>query len=201
MDTRSRIVSAARDLFWRRGYGATSVSDILDHSDTGSGSLYYFFGGKEDVLCAVLDSYLDLLDPMIVRPAVDRSSDPIEQVFCILDGYRSGLVESDFHFACPIGRLALEVSDPGEEVRTLLDENFKAWSLAVESRLRQASDRFRADTDYSGLARFVLTIMEGAVMQSAAAGSIRPFDEAVNHLRTYMTYLMNNSAAPTPVET
>ena len=189
MKTRDRIITSARSLFWRQGYTATGMATILSEADAGSGSLYHFFDGKDDLLAAVLERYLDRLDPEVVQPACASTDHPVEQVFAILAGYRRGLLESDFRFACPIGRIALEVTDPPEPVRALLNENFDAWCAAVETRLRGASDRFPEGTDFSGLARFILTVMEGGVMQSATARDIEPFDASVRHLRTYLDLL------------
>jgi TetR/AcrR family transcriptional repressor of nem operon len=38
-DTRARIVEAAMELFWLKGYGSTSIADILSRSQVNSGSL------------------------------------------------------------------------------------------------------------------------------------------------------------------
>src|ERR1051325_4242412 len=55
-DTRWRIIYAAMELFWLKGYASTSIADILSRSQVNSGSLYYFFPGKQDVLIAVLEA-------------------------------------------------------------------------------------------------------------------------------------------------
>lgn len=47
---------AAMELFWEKGYGSTSISDILRKAGANSGSLYHFFPAKQDVLSAVLDT-------------------------------------------------------------------------------------------------------------------------------------------------
>ena len=193
MDTKTSIVTSARTLFWKQGFSATSVGEILSASGAGSGSLYYFFDGKGDVLEEVLSSYLDLLGPVIVEPAIAGSEDPIEQVFLILDGYRQGLVANDFNFACPIGRIALEMSsEPPEAIRVLLAENFRRWSDAVAECLMAARDRFPDALDFASLSRFVLTVMEGAVMQAATARDIGPFDDSVTHLRAYLALLQES---------
>ena len=48
--TRDRLVEAARTLFWKHGYASTGIAQILKEADAGSGSLYYFFPTKEDLL-------------------------------------------------------------------------------------------------------------------------------------------------------
>ena len=56
-DTRGRIVDSAMRLFWEKGYGSTSIADILAAAGVNSGSLYPFFPGKQDLLVAVLEAY------------------------------------------------------------------------------------------------------------------------------------------------
>ena len=79
-DTRQRIVEAAMELFWLKGFGSTSIADILSRSQVNSGSLYYFFPGKQDVLIAVLEAYRDGIGPMLLEPAWAGVDDPVERV-------------------------------------------------------------------------------------------------------------------------
>ena len=83
-DTRQRIVEAAMELFWLKGYGSTSIADILSRSQVNSGSLYHFFPGKQDLLLAVLEAYRDGIGPMLLEPAWSGVDDPIERVFALL---------------------------------------------------------------------------------------------------------------------
>src|ERR1043165_6620002 len=100
-DTRGRIIGAAMELFWAKGYGSTSIADILSRSQVNSGSLYYFFPGKQDVLVAVLEAYRDGIGPMLLEPAWNGVDDPIECVFALLARYRLALVGSDCTYGCP----------------------------------------------------------------------------------------------------
>jgi AcrR family transcriptional regulator len=188
VDTRSRLVAAARGLFWSQGYHATGIAQILAEADTGSGSLYHFFRSKEALLLAVLDQYLELLDPVIVEPAFARTDDPLERIDALLDVYRDGLLTSGFVGGCPIGNLALEASDLGPEVRERLGRNFRRWCERVEICLAAALPS-RSETTRATLATFVLTVMEGAVMQARATRDIAPFDASVEHLRHYLAHL------------
>ena len=47
---KDRIVSAAWELFYEKGYDATTVDDIIRLSDTSKGSFYYYFDGKDALL-------------------------------------------------------------------------------------------------------------------------------------------------------
>lgn len=187
--TRDRIVGTAMELFYVKGYNSTSISDILSRCQVHSGSLYHFFPGKQDVLVAVLEFYRDGIRENLLDIAWAGVDDPIEKIFALLNGYRTGLLESDFLYGCPIGNLALEISEPDPRIRELLDINFKNWVHAVEQCLDEAGDRIPRDTDRHALAEFILTTMEGAIMQARTARDIAVFDRNVSVLRAHLDML------------
>jgi AcrR family transcriptional regulator len=188
-DTKGRMVHAALGLFARKGYGSTSVADILHEADVNAGSLYHFFPGKQDVLLAVLDTYLHGIHPMLLEPAWKGVADPIERVFTLLSHYRAHLVRSECTYGCPIGSLALELHEPDPPVRALLAANFEGWISAIETCFNEAGDRLPADVDRRALAVFALTTMEGGVMLSRTDRTLAPFDQAVGMLRHYVDCL------------
>ena len=188
-DTRQRIIETAMELFWLKGYGSTSIADILSRSQVNSGSLYHFFPGKQDVLIAVLEAYRDGIGPMLLEPAWPGVDEPIERIFALLDTYRRALIETECEYGCPIGSLALELHEPDRPVRELLAANFDAWVDAVETCLANAGKRLPTGTDRRSLAELVLNVMEGGVMQARTYRDVAYFDRAVAQLRAYFDAL------------
>jgi TetR/AcrR family transcriptional regulator, transcriptional repressor for nem operon len=188
-DTRARIVRTAMELFRAKGYGSTSIADILSRSAVNSGSLYHFFPAKQDLLIAVLDDYRDGIGPMLLEPAWAEVADPVERVFALLAAYRASLVATDCAYGCPIGSLALELHEPDPAVRERLAANFDAWVAAVRGCYEAAAARFPAATDFQALAELTLSVMEGGVMQARTRRDLGPFDRGVAQLRRYIALL------------
>jgi AcrR family transcriptional regulator len=188
-DTRTRIVGVAMQLFWEKGYASTSIADILKAANANSGSLYHFFPGKQDLLIAVLDMYLAGIDEMLLEPLWQNVSDPIDRVFALLDGYRQHLAVTDCQYGCPIGYLALELHEPDPPVREKIAANFTQWVDRVETCLNDAGDRLPKSVDRRALAHFVLTTMEGAVMQARTYRTLDAFDASIGQLRSYFDVL------------
>ncbi len=188
-DTRQRLIEAAVFLFWENGYAATGVAEILVRAKVNSGSFYHFFKSKEALLLAVLDWYLVGLEPFVMQPAFAQSPDPIERVFAVLAFYRQNLIKTGCTYGCPIGRLALEIPENRTAVHHLLAANFDGWTAGIETCLDAARDHLPPDLDRASLSQFVLTVMEGGVMQSRAHRHIAPFDASVLHLRRYFELL------------
>lgn len=64
-DVKSRIVSAAWQLFYEKGYNRTTVDDIIALSETSKGSFYYYFSSKDELLntlSVILDAYYEELE-------------------------------------------------------------------------------------------------------------------------------------------
>ncbi len=195
-DTRTRIVEAARRLFLDKGYGSTSIADILREAAANSGSLYHYFATKQDLLLAVLESYREGIGPMLLAPAWRGVDDPLEKVFALLGLYRELLVATDFAYGCPIGSLALELHEPDPVVRESLAANFSAWTAAVQQCL-QASGMATA-ADARAMACLVLAVMEGAVMQARTFRSAEPFDACVGQLRGLLAARRGGALPATP---
>jgi TetR/AcrR family transcriptional regulator, transcriptional repressor for nem operon len=196
VDARTKIILAAMDLFWLKGFNSTSIADILSRTQLNSGSLYHVFPGKQDVLIGVLEAYRDGIHDMLLAPAWAGVDDPIERIFALLAAYRRMIVESECAYGCPIGSLALELHEPDEKVRTLLADNFKNWVAAIRGCLDDAGARVPAGTDKQALAEFVLTTMEGGVMQARTHRDVGFFDRNIAMLRAHFALLEMRARAP-----
>lgn len=193
-DVRTRIVIAAMELFWAKGFSSTSIADILSRTQLNAGSLYHVFPGKQDVLIAVLEAYRDGIEQNLLAPAWEGVEDPIERIFALLARYRWMILETDCTYGCPIGSLALELHEADPVVRQLLAVNFSNWAGAIERCLVAAGDRLPTDLDRRALAEFVLTTMEGGVMQARTHRDVGYFDRGVAALRDHFDMLQARAA-------
>ncbi len=196
--TADRLVFAALRLFAEKGYGSTSVADILREAGANSGSLYHAFPTKQDLLLEVLRRYRDGIGPMLLAPAWEGVAGPIERIFALLARYRAMLVDTECAYGCPIGSLALELHEPDPPVRALLSVNFEGWTGAIKACLDAAAARLPAATDTRRVAQFVLTTMEGGVMQARTHRTPEAFDAGVASLRDYLDRLQDAAKGETP---
>ena len=194
-ETRQRIILAAMELFWEKGYQSTSVADLLQRAGAHSGSLYHYFPSKQDVLLAVLDMYCNGIGEMLLDPVWKDVPDPIDRVFALLAKYRESIVTTGCTYGCPIGSLALELHEPDPPVRERLAANFSVWTDAIHGCLRAAGPRLPKDVDRAALATFVLATMEGGVMLARTYRDVAPFDAAVAGLRAYFDCLLADGAS------
>lgn len=191
--TRGKLLRTAFQLFHEQGYNATGVATILREAEVNPGSMYHFFASKDELLLGVLEFALDYLGPMVMDPAEAATIDPLARVDVLLGQYRSRMKTEGCRMGCPMGNLALEVSDGNPQARALIHQNFENWASRVEGWLIAAGDRLPKDVDRGRLARFVLTVMEGGLMQSRAAGHLGPFDDSVAVLQEHLEMLQQRA--------
>ena len=193
-ETKDRILRAAFQLFHEQGFHATGVATIVREAGINPGSLYHFFESKDQLLLGVLEFAIGYLSPAVMEPVEKQNLDPIERVFALLKQYRDGMVRNGCRMGCPIGNLALEVSDSQPAARRLIHRNFENWAKRVEGWLVEAGDKLPSELDRTRLANFILTVMEGGLMQARAANDLRPFDESVSVLREHLNLLRLQAA-------
>jgi hypothetical protein len=80
-------------------------------------------------------------------------------------------------------------------VRERIAANFDGWVTAVRQQLEEAARRFPEGTDFQSLAEFVLTVMEGGVMQARTYRDVGYFDRAVAQLRAFLETIMAKKEA------
>jgi TetR/AcrR family transcriptional repressor of nem operon len=192
-------MTTAAELFRRQGYAQTGVNQIIQEAHATSGSFYHFFPAKEDLLLAVVDHIAEIFEGEIFGPAAERSTDPIEEIFAILDLYRRQLNKGGFTFGSPMSSLSAEVSENHPPVRDRLAEIFAAWSDRVEELLRSAGNRLPPSLDRTALAQFVVCTMEGAVMGTRLNRNLTAFDAAIGQLRIYLDLLESRTELSTAI--
>jgi len=68
------VVTAARDLFWDRGFEAASLADLERVTGLGRSSLYHAFGSKRGLFDAAVTDYLETVIRPRLRPLLAESA-------------------------------------------------------------------------------------------------------------------------------
>jgi AcrR family transcriptional regulator len=105
---RQRIITAADNLFYRRGYNQTSFQDISEATGIPRGNFYYYFKTKDEILNAVVDSRLAELSSMLgkIESETDNPRDRLLKFSDILEYNRDNVIQS----GCPFGTLITELA-------------------------------------------------------------------------------------------
>ena len=81
---RNRVFEVAAEVFHRKGYDNTSMSDIASAAGLTKAGLYHHISSKESLLYTVLDYGLDLTQSYVLEP-LEQVSDPLERLKTMID--------------------------------------------------------------------------------------------------------------------
>lgn len=124
LSVKRRIVDAAWELFYEKGYDDTTVDDIIKLSNTSKGSFYYYFGSKDsllDTLSTILDeNYAELEEKL------DSEMNSFDKLMYL--NYQSHLfMETKIDVALLASLYSTQLTAKGN--RNLLDQNRTYYRL------------------------------------------------------------------------
>ncbi len=156
------IARKAMELFWQRGYHATSTQDLVEHMGVNRFSLYAEFGSKQKLYEAALSLY---------------GRDVVTSFFRSLEQPNAGIAEVDHQFeliaqgvrrpgvkhGCLMCNSATERAVDDESSRTLFAGHFDRMTIAFTKALNNAKRRgeIKSHVKTNDEGRFLATSMLG----------------------------------------
>jgi AcrR family transcriptional regulator len=140
----SVVLDRAAEVFWAKGYGATSLDDLSVAMGMGRPSLYHAFGDKMQLFLRTLEHYRDTVGatPLAAMDtAISRNVTIDVAVEALFRQTVSYTTADPAHPGCLIGSVAGVTDEP--EVRKFLLANVKASEAQIAARLRAS---YRAAT-------------------------------------------------------
>lgn len=168
--TRERIITAATHLFVRKGFNATSISDLAKAVQVTKGALYHHFENKNAIFFAVVDEIRRTWRTVVAREVV-VSSDALAQLETLFD-QQARFLEKNESFCLVLNGLMTEMEGVNSSFLAALQEVYSDLTRFIEGIIRkgQAARRFRLDLDARITALTIVGMLRGA-------GCSRPISE------------------------
>jgi len=174
IETRDRIIRKAGCLFSLKGFHDTKIGEIIKAAEVTSGAFFHHFGSKEDLGFAVIDSHMAwrrrTLDKIEERMFTESCDDPLQRVFRRLDAVSEMIIEwfKRKEGGCIVGNLCTALSDTHPAFRERLSKCFDEMAAEFEPHLTEAVLLYRPaqEVDTRQLSRYIVTVIEGAIMLS-----------------------------------
>ena len=176
VDARERLIEAARELLWERGYVGTSPKAIQARSGVGQGSTYHHFRGKRDLALAAIVRSADELRAR-AEAEFTRPGTVMERVSAFLRR------ERDVLRGCPVGRLTQDpdvVANP--DLRRPVEEAFAWLTGRLAGLLAEGREKgeFDASLDPVATATALVAVLQGGYVLARAADAAEVFGRAVD---------------------
>ena len=162
--TRNKLLQAAFEEIYRRGFQAASLDTILAKAGVTKGALYHHFPDKAALGYAVVDEVVKGL--LLERWGVlePPTGDPVTALQKVLRGRAAHLTSREVELGCPLNNLAQEMSPLDQRFRRGVNATFDIWTEAVAKDLKRGQEQgtVRRDVDARKIAAFVVASIEGS---------------------------------------
>jgi TetR/AcrR family transcriptional repressor of nem operon len=171
-------LDAAMQLFWRNGYAATSIRDLLDGMGIGYGSLYNTFGDKHALFLACLDRFRELRTSWIDEVLEVSGLSGIEEVF---RRTVDGLVGFEPRRGCLLANTAVELGPHDAEVAAKISRYVRHTEAVFERAVIRAQEagEIPADRDPRAMACFLVNTLHGLRVLARAGTDRAVLEDAV----------------------
>jgi AcrR family transcriptional regulator len=147
--TRRRILDAAYELFYRKGFARVGVDEVADFAGITKRTLYYHFESKDELLGAVLELQHDLALARIRKQLDRQQARNAEQIITLLFAELAKWSAKPGWTGAGFTRLAMELADmPGHPARVAARRHkaaVEAWWTSVlgEAGVESPAERAR----------------------------------------------------------
>jgi TetR/AcrR family transcriptional repressor of nem operon len=165
----TEALEQAMEVFWAKGYEATSLQDLIGAMEISKSSFYETFGSKRDLFLSALGHYIDTMTESVVKLLDEEPSGKlaIEKLFRIIMEMEtaSGEVRGCFLCNCAV-EISQRDSDAAVYVARGMDRIEEAFYRAVVRG--QEAGEISAGRDPRALARFLVSSENGLIVMAKA---------------------------------
>ncbi|TKI06147.1 TetR/AcrR family transcriptional regulator [Martelella alba] len=200
---RDIALDKALDLFWRHGYEATSMSDLVEATGAKAPTLYAEFGNKEGLFKAAVDRYVARFaekgKALLNRPG----STVHEAIECFFRAAAHTFTDKSLPSGCFIICTSAALSASSEEVARMLKcrHHLQENTLREFLLARQSQGEIDARLPVAALAKYLACTLQGMSVQARDGASRQELDTIVSALMSVWPALTHLSAEQLRQET
>lgn len=186
VDTRDRIIRAARETFSELGYDATSFEDIAPRAGVSRTAVNHYFSSKRELYHVVVEQ----TNALVIRSGVEKaSSEPtlLGQLEAFLAAATQ--VDSEDRSAAAFLMTSVLESRRHAELRETEHDGVTQTRAFLVDAVTAAVERkeLAAETNVSALVSLLLTILWGMAFYAGFVGSHRELEDVVDQMRQLLT--------------
>ncbi len=157
-----KVLAAVRDEFWKNGYTATSLDDLMRVTGLGKGSIYAAFGDKRRLFLSALKAYADETLTNI-RLALSSNRPAIERLRALFLRPGCGPLGEQPYRGCLLANSTTELAAIDRDVTALARGIYRALEELIVDVVREAQrdGSLSMDVPAKDFARLILAIMQG----------------------------------------
>lgn len=175
------VLDKAMNLFWQKGYNATSAQDLVDHLGISRSSLYDTYGDKHSLFVKSLKQYRkERIDPVIRN--VEDAEDIEAYIRSIFELVNEEALSENSSKGCFMVNSAVELAPVDEEVAAIANSIMHDMENTVCKAIEKGQREGLFTTAYPArsLARFIFNSLNGLRVTVKFDADKKLFDDVVN---------------------
>lgn len=193
--TRERLMDIAEGSILAKGFGATSIEEIIAEAEITKSGFFYHFKDKNELAKALLLRHMEredvLFDDLFAR-AADLHDDPLHIFLIGLKLLADMLADMpNAHPGCLIATYCYHERQFDRDVKELNRQAVLSWRRRFTEAFDAISERYppRDAVSNAALADMVSNTVEGAIIMSKALNEPKVLAEQILLLRSYVKLL------------
>ncbi|KPJ94747.1 MAG: TetR family transcriptional regulator [Gammaproteobacteria bacterium SG8_11] len=178
-------LSKAMEVFWRKGYSGTSLSDLTEAMGINKPSLYAAFGNKEDLFVSAINQYVNDYGAPHFDKLLNPTSSLKGRVRAYLESIAKMISDSKLPGGCFVTTSTCEAGSdclPEDAVQTILKINAASTKAFVSFfKDEQAKGNTVSTTSPEVLADYLLTLQFGLAVMARNGIRRDRLEQVISH--------------------
>jgi TetR/AcrR family transcriptional repressor of nem operon len=176
----NEVLTKAIQLFWHKGYNATSMQDLVDALGISRSSLYDTYSDKHTLFLKALESY-QLAGNAKINQIVAQSASAKETVIELMELATNDLVGDKQQKGCFLVNAEVEVAPHDQEVSKLVCQNEQQMETSFFQVIKkgQESGEIKNTQDALVLAKFIFNAVKGMQVTAKSSADATSFGNII----------------------
>lgn len=181
--TKKFIIEKTAPIFNEKGYVGTSLNDILDATGLSKGCVYGNFENKDEIALAAFDQNYNSIVTYL-RKQIELRENSVDRLLVYPETYRIFLELPFLKAGCPILNTSTEADDTHPLLRQKAIAALNYWKKAVIKHIEIGIEKreIKPTTNANEFAYILMSLIEGAMMQSKVTGNSEALVVTMNYL-------------------
>jgi len=163
-ETQDLIINTSFDLFYEKGYNATSIPDIMKKTSLSKGAFYHHFKNKHEIGTRVIQVIIKKrIKEGFIDPLKETDKNITELLLDVFTNRIKNYSEREKALGCPANNLIGEIGYNEQDFRIILKTLFEEWRQALINVLEVGKSRneVKKDVNSSATAISLICAFEG----------------------------------------
>ncbi len=177
-EARDKLIKTAVELFYRQGYKATGINQIIAEAGVAKNTFYYYFRSKDD-LCVTYLQEMDRLWKGLLKDKINSYKTPYERWLAPFEFTKEWNLKNDFR-GCPFINMLSEITDPEIDIRKQVvyhKDGLRGIIVELLEELKDSDDKY-SNINVSSVTDAYYLNFEGAIVACQIYREVWPFEVA-----------------------